>query len=305
MRKLKRKYLIKKHYIKLFLAPVLWGGALVGGRIIAGNLPPFTITLLRFIIVSLFSLPILYFKNGRLPIPSCKAVFHLMVLGLSGVLMFNFFLFSGLRTVSAIRSSIFISVSPFVVLLSSGLVFHEKITKQSLTGIILGFSGAIITITNGNISLLYSKGISAGDLFLVGCIFSWTIYSISAKYALVHLTPLTMLAYSSVLGVVFLIPFALKEGVLSTLGTQPSSTWLSLLYLSIGASGLAHIFYYQGIKAVGTSRSAIFLNLEPVAAISLSIIILGETLSYSLLTGAVLVISGLLLTNYKKMEVQI
>lgn len=288
------------HYIKLFLAPVLWGGALVAGRVVAVNLPPFTTTFIRFSAVSLFLVPVLYFRRGSFPRPSKKAAILLVALSFTGVLLFNFFLFSGLRTVTAVRSSVIIAFTPAVVALVSGLFFREKIRPLMGLGILAAFIGAVITITEGELQLIFSRALSVGDLFLLGCVFTWTIYSITAKYAMAELAPLTVLTYGSVIGAVLLIPFALTEGALVDLGSQPPETWISLLYLSIGAAGIAYLFYYEGIQAVGASRSAIFLNLEPVAAISLGMLILDEELSLAVALGAVLVIGGLFLTNYQK-----
>ncbi|MDZ7792912.1 MAG: EamA family transporter [Spirochaetia bacterium] len=56
--------MFKMHYVKLFFVPILWGGALVAGRVVAPNLPPFTTAFLRFLAVSLFLLPFLYAREG-------------------------------------------------------------------------------------------------------------------------------------------------------------------------------------------------------------------------------------------------
>lgn len=291
---------IQIHYVKLFLAPVLWGGALVAGRVIANELPPLTITFLRFLCVSAFLLPVLYIKNRGFPRPTRKAALLLVLLSITGVLMFNYFLFSGLQTVTAARSSVIISFTPAFVALVSGLFFRERITPIMALGICAAFIGAVITITEGKLEVILRGGISVGDLFLLGCVLTWTVYSITAKYAMQDLTPLTVLTYGSVTGSVLLIPFAFSGGGLAGLSAQPIETWLSLLYLSIGAAGIAYLFYYEGIKAVGASRASIFLNLEPAAAITLGILLLDEQLTLPVTLGAILVIGGLFLTNYRK-----
>ncbi len=290
---------IDGHYIKLFLAPVLWGGALVAGRIVAPQLPPFTLTFLRFSAVSLFLIPALYIKTGRYPVPNRREVLLLVFLSATGILFFNVFLFSGLRTVTAARSAVIIAFTPAVVALVSALFFGEKIRPLMAIGILLAFVGALTTITEGDLSTVFRRGISRGDLFLLGCVLSWTIYSLIAKSVMKGLDPLTVLTYGSIIGSVLLIPFVLREGVVGELASQPLSTWLGLLYLSVGAAGIAYLWYYEGIRAVGASRAAIFLNLEPVAAIVLGILILGENPSFPVAIGAALVIGGLYLTNYR------
>lgn len=292
--------MFKLHYVKLFFAPVLWGGALVAGRVVAPNLPPFTTAFLRFLAVSLFLLPFLYAREGEFPRLSRRSALLLMLLSFTGVMMFNYFLFSGLRTVTAVRSAVFIAFTPSVVALVSALFFRERVNLLMGIGIVAAFVGAVVTITDGNIGMVLSKAVSTGDLFLLGCVLMWTVYSITAKFAMGEMAPFTLLTYGSLLGSLFMSPFVLWEGAIFSLHTQPPETWFGLLYLSVGAAGIAYLWYYEGIKAVGASRAAIFLNLEPVAAMLLGIVILNEQVTLPVLIGAVLVISGLLLTNYPR-----
>lgn len=290
--------MFKMHYVKLFFVPILWGGALVAGRVVAPNLPPFTTAFLRFLAVSLFLLPFLYARERGFPRLSRKAALLLVLLSFTGVMMFNFFLFSGLRTVTAVRSAVFIAFTPAVVALASALFFRERINLLMGLGIVSAFMGAVITITNGDIQVLLSRAISTGDLFLLGCVLTWTIYSITAKFVMNEIAPFTLLTYGSLIGSLLMIPFVLYEGAIFNLHSQPPETWFGLLYLSIGAAGIAYLWYYEGIKAVGAPRAAIFLNLEPVAAMFLGIVILNEQVTLPVLIGALLVIFGLLLTNY-------
>ncbi len=67
--------------------------------------------------------------------------------------------------------------------------------------------------------------------------------------------------------------------------------------MSIGAAGIAHAFYYYGIREVGPGRSAIFMNLEPISALLLGLILLGETISLPLAAGALLVLAGVSLAT--------
>ena len=290
--------MFKMHYVKLFFVPILWGGALVAGRVVAPNLPPFTTAFLRFLAVSLFLLPFLYAREGGFPRLTRRSALLLVLLSFTGVMMFNFFLFSGLRTVTAVRSAVFIAFTPAVVALASALFFRERINLLMGIGIVSAFVGAVITITNGDIQVLLSRAVSTGDLFLLGCVVMWTIYSITAKFVMNEIAPFTLLTYGSLIGSLLMIPFVLYEGAIFNLHSQPIETWFGLLYLSIGAAGIAYLWYYEGIKAVGAPRAAIFLNLEPVAAMVLGIVILNEQVTLPVLIGALLVIFGLLLTNY-------
>ena len=73
--------------------------------------------------------------------------------------------------------------------------------------------------------------------------------------------------------------------------------WLSTFYIGALGTVAAFIWYYQGIQAVGPSRTAVFTNLVPVAAVLLSALILKEPILISMLVGGALCIFGVSLTN--------
>jgi drug/metabolite transporter (DMT)-like permease len=57
------------------------------------------------------------------------------------------------------------------------------------------------------------------------------------------------------------------------------------------------VWYYEGIKKIGPTRAAQFINFVPACAIILAFLILGEPITGSLLIGGLFVISGVYLTN--------
>jgi drug/metabolite transporter (DMT)-like permease len=284
-------------YIKITLAPILWGGSLVAGRVVSADLPPLTTTWIRFALVSLFLVPALRIIHGRLPRPTPREAGLLLALTVAGVLLFNLFLFSGLQTITAVRSSVIIAFAPSAVALILVIGFRDPAGRNTLIGIVVAFIGAIITITNGDIAAVIAGGISIGDAFLLGCVVAWAVYTILARSAMRTLTPLTVLTYSSILGALLLTPIAIHRGGIAELGAQGIGTWGGILYLSFGAAGLAYLFYYQGIRDIGANETAIFLNLEPVSAIILGVVLLREVLTGPVIAGAVLVIIGLYLVN--------
>ena len=60
---------------------------------------------------------------------------------------------------------------------------------------------------------------------------------------------------------------------------------------------LGFIWYYEGVKAIGASRTAVFNNLVPVFGVSLAALLLGEQVLASMVAGGVLVAAGVTLTN--------
>lgn len=286
--------------VKLFFAPVVWGGALTAGRIVSAELPAFTTSCIRFIIAGSLMFAYLALKERRLPKPSKSELLWILLLSLVGVVMFNALLFTSLRTITAVRSSVMLAFTPAIVTIAAFFLFKERLTPKVILGIIMATAGAVLTITNGDIGAVIASGLAIGDLYMLGAVFAWAAYSIIIKVAMTHLSPLALLAYGSVAGVVILIPLTIIEGGWALVPNLSVKAIWSLLYLSVGAAGLAYLWYYEGIAVVGSSKASVFLNMEPIAAILLGVLILGEELALITFIGAVLVIGGLFITNYRK-----
>lgn len=285
--------------IKLFMAPVIWGGALAAGRIVSAELPAFTTSCIRFFIASLFMVPALYFKEKRFPKPTKHDLLWIISLSIVGVVIFNVLLFTSLKTITAVRSSVLLAFTPVVVALVARILFKERITLLISTGIVLATIGAILTITEGDIAGVVASGLAIGDIYMLGAVLAWAAYSIIIKQAMSRLSPLALLTYGSITGVLILLPITFLEQAWTLVPTLSTAALWSLLYLSIGAAGLAYLWYYEGIAVVGSSKASVFLNVEPVAAIALGVLLLGEELSLIVTIGAILVITGLFFTNHR------
>ncbi|MFA5514544.1 MAG: DMT family transporter [Sphaerochaetaceae bacterium] len=286
--------------VKLFLAPILWGGGLIAGRIVSNELPPFTTSCVRFIIASILMLLYLYLKEKQFIKPTKKELFWVFLVSLTGMVFFNVFLFASLKTITAVRSSVMLAFTPVVVSVAAFFLFKEKISFSLLLGIIGATIGAVLTITEGDFAALASSGLSMGDVLMISSVLSWAAYSIIIKKAMTRLSPLALLTYASIFGVVILFPFTFLEGGWSALFNLSGSAVWGLLYLSIFSAGVAYLWYFEGIAVVGSSKAAVFLNLEPVSAIFLGIVVLNEKMNVPIFIGAVLVIGSLYLATLKK-----
>jgi drug/metabolite transporter (DMT)-like permease len=101
-----------------------------------------------------------------------------------------------------------------------------------------------------------------------------------------------------VLGSVMLLPMAF---IVAPFFPPPDLTslaaWAVVAYQAfLGA--VAHIWWYEGVKAVGPSRSAIFLNLQPMVGVLLAWLMLGERIVAAELAGAATVLAGVALTTW-------
>ena len=71
----------------------------------------------------------------------------------------------------------------------------------------------------------------------------------------------------------------------------------SVLYLGVGGTALAFVWYYMSIKRLGASIASIFNNLVPVFGVAISVLVLGEPLLPSMLIGGAIAIGGVMMVS--------
>ncbi len=284
-------------YLKLTLTAVFWGGTFIAGRIIAREVPPFSAAFLRFVFASCFLLIFVARVHGRVPVPPPRQFLPLLMLGLTGVLAYNYFFFSGLKTITASRASLIIAANPAVIAVFSSFFLGERLTVLKCLGIVLSVAGAMVVISEGDPARVWSGGVGQGELFLFACVASWATYSVLGRVVMRDLSPLLAATYACLLGGACLFPPAIQEGLLGQILEYSTAVWLGVVYLGLLGSALGFIWYYEGVQRIGPSRTGVFINIVPVSSILLAVLILGEPLSPSLGVGAVLVVGGVCLMN--------
>ena len=285
-------------YLKLFSMAFFWGGAFVAGRSVAQTLDPFSAAFLRFALATVF-LGMLHTirKAPQKSVLTWRQIAGLALLGLTGIAIYNVCFFTGLKLISASRASAIITNNPIVVLFLSMIFFRERVCPLKILGILLSVTGACIVIFRGNITLMLQGSLGKGELAILGCVMSWAVYSVLGKKLLKTISPLEATLYATLFGTVFLCLPAFRNGMVARIHHLNLQTWLSLLYLALCATVLGFVWFYDGVKTIGPTRASQFVNLVPVNAFVLSYFMLHEQLSFSLLTGTLFVITGVLITQ--------
>jgi drug/metabolite transporter (DMT)-like permease len=284
-------------YLKLFLMAVFWGGTFIAGKVAAQRVGPFSAAFLRFAIASVLLCLVAVRLEGRLPALRRHQLLPVFLLGMTGVFAYNVFFFKGLKLIEAGRAAIIIANNPICIALFSALLFRERLTPLRLTGILISISGALLVITRGDWHLIGSGAVGPGELFILGCVASWVAFSLIGKVLLAELSPLASVLYAALSGAACLALPAWREGLLADWPTYTMIDWAALFYLGFFGTVLGFVWYYQGIQRIGPTKAGVFINFVPVSAVLFSFFLLHEPLTLSLLLGAVLVLSGVYLTN--------
>jgi len=284
-------------YLSLVLTTLFWGATFIAGRALANTVPPATAAFFRFTIASAALLVLCRLIDGKLTIPPLRLWFSLFLLGLTGVFSYNICFFTGLHYIEAGRASLIIALNPLAITICASLLLKEPLSLRQFVGVIVSLIGALFVISNGHPSAILSGGFGKGELAILGCVASWATYSLVGRSVLKTLTPLSAVFYSSVIGCLLLLLPALNEGPLLSAAGYSLTTIANLSFLGLCGTAIGFSLYYQAIRKIGATRSGVFINLVPFFAIILSWLILGEAIKPVVLSGGVLVLAGVTLTN--------
>ena len=281
---------------KMTLAALFWGGTYITGKIVATQMNAPEAALWRFLIAVVALLALNALQHQRLPRLTAPQWAAVACLGLAGVTLYNLFFMYGLQSVQASRASLVIALCPAATMFGAVLFMGDRLTAGKLAGTALALVGVAIEMSNGNPRTLLEQGIGRGELALFGCVILWAFYTLLSKRALSNLTPLAATTYAAIAGTAMLVIVALARGELA-IPHVSTGAWLSLAYMGIFGTAMAFTWYLEGVGALGPARAAIFVNLVPVAAITLGVVLLGERLTVPIVVGACLVVAGIWLIN--------
>ncbi|MGL1863575.1 MAG: DMT family transporter [Pseudodesulfovibrio sp.] len=284
-------------YMLLITSMALWGGTWVAGRVLAQSIHPMSAAFLRFLVASTVLVFMCWRSQGRMPKLERNQILPVAFLGLTGVFTYSYFFFTGLQTIAAGRAALIVACIPVCISVISAIFYKEKFGPVRVIGALTSLVGVSVVIADGNPLALLSGGAGRGDLMILGCVASWTAYSLGGRFVMKTLSPLTAVAWSSIFGTLMLFPAALADGLIADIGSARAIDWGCILYLGALATALAYFWYYQAISVIGASRAGIFINTVPVFAVILGFLILGEPIHLSLIAGGLMVVTGVYLTN--------
>ena len=184
-----------------------------------------------------------------------------------------------------------------MVALGARFYLKERLRRRQWAGVAASMAGVLLVITRGSWRAIANLELMPGDFILLISQAGWSAYTIHGKQVLAVHSPVVATTASYILGSAMLLPMTL---VAAPFFPRPDFTsqvaWGVVLYQAfLGA--IAHVWWYEGVKAVGPSRAAIFMNLQPVVGVVLAWAMLHEAVEWPEIVGGALVLLGVALTT--------
>lgn len=250
----------------------------------------FTAFIFLLIIAKVYRIRILKFNE--------KIFYQLIALGFFGFVVHNYLMFIGLQFTTAIKGALINGAIPIVIMGLDFLLFRIVIKPAMLVGAIISFIGVLLIITDGQLGEAMKSGIGFGEALFLVAIVGWGFYSIIAKPLLDKNPAIWITAFPCLFGGILLMPLLMQNLDNSMIMLTNKHVVLVLVAQGLLAMGLGFLWYYEGIKELGTASASMYLNLVPVFGAVLSYILVNEQLSRTIIFGGILTILGVISVNW-------
>ena len=289
----------------LVLPPLLWASNAIVGRLAAGAIPPITLNFLRWVVAILVLLPFVW-RRLRQDWPLARRAW--VVLAATGFLStttYNALQYFALTTSSPINVALITAAGPIFTLLMGWLFFQATISRAATLGAVVSLIGVTWVLLRGELLNATRIDFVSGDLFMLLAIALWSLYTWLLRGRPAEMSGYSVLTMQMAWGLLFAVPMVLAEwflGGYSAIAWSPK-IYSMILFVALGPALLAYLCYQQAVLRTGSQLPMFFLNLTPVFAALMAVVLLGEFPELYHVVGLVLIVAGIVLANPTKKSV--
>ncbi|SES42861.1 DMT family transporter [Actinokineospora terrae] len=271
------------------LLAFIWGSSYTFIKIAVDGLTPAQLVLGRVVLGAVVLFAVLTATKGKLP-RNAAVWGHTVVTALLGMVVPFLLLAWGEQRTSAAMAGVLIAATPLLTLAAVTTALPaEKVTWRKGVGFVVGFVGVVLVIGPWSTS----AGSLAGQLAVLGAALCYALQTVYVK---------KMLASKGVPPLVSATTQVITATVLQAIVT-PFFPWkaphfsvgviISILLLGIVGTGLAYLIYFRLIGDLGAANASAVNYLVPITAVLVSLITLGESISWNMVVGTVIVLAAL------------
>lgn len=256
---------------------------------------PLVFAFYRFLLASAALAAIMLFRRYFFPFEKSRWPFLLLLAFLAVPLNQCLFLY-GLKFTIPTHPALLYATTPVWVYLLSAWRGEEKMTAGKTAGIFTALAGVIAFFAEKGLSMDIDYLI--GDTFIMIAVWAWSTYTVLGRPLVKEKGALAVTSSTLILGTVMYCPLGLYLALRFDYSAVTWIGWSGVIYTALLTSVLAYTIWYWSMKHMEPSRTAIFMNIQPVLTALLAYSIMGERLSSgSLVSGLVILLGVFLVQN--------
>ncbi|MGE5049755.1 MAG: DMT family transporter, partial [Deltaproteobacteria bacterium] len=221
-------------------------------------------------------------------------LWHLVWLGVLGNTLYQLGFVLGLARSTATNTSLIVSAAPAVVAILGAAMGLERTTPRTRLGIAFGIAGVLVVVLAGPAAAELEARI--GDLFTLGALLCWSVYTVGLR-RVSGMSALRVTAWTAYTGTPGLVLAGLPDLVHVQWRAVDLAVWGALAYATALSLVLAYLIWNASVRAVGATRTAIYMCFTPLVAVLVAWGALGERPGLLHVAGGVLIVLGVVLTR--------
>jgi len=279
-----------QHLAFMVLINLIWGFALVAGKVSLDHFPPFLFAALRFGLITLVLFPFLKLHEKRMR--------DVIIIALcAGPVGFGLF-FIGLSIADASVVAIVTQLGVPLSTLLSIIFLHEQVSWRRWLGIALAFGGIVIISFDPTV-FNYITGV----IVILGSVVVQSIGTIFQRQ-LKGVGVFELQAWVAIMGWPLLLGGSLvaEQDQLALIASANWLEWAGVFYVAFASSLVGHAGIYYLLQRYEVSQTAPLTLLAPLFTVFFAVMLLGETLTTRMMIGAAVALVGVFIVTLRQAQ---
>jgi len=287
-------------YIAWILVCLLWGTTYLAIRVALETMPPLVMAGMRWLVAGSLILPALVAAGARIPSPRqwpALAVLGILLMGLG-----NGCVAWAEQTIASGLTAVLIAAIPFwmvgverIFAVRAPGAHAERVSPRRLAGLAVGFAGIVLLVwpeLQLGAGRSFVRGVVATQIACLG----WAIGSSYARRRHLSENVLAAAALQMLFGGLALLAAGIAAGEWPQLAFNTRTT-VALIYLIAAGSLAGYTAYAYSLKYLPVATVSLYAYVNPVIAVILGTLVLGEPFHPRLAVAGAVVLTGMALVR--------
>jgi drug/metabolite transporter (DMT)-like permease len=279
-------------YVAWITVCLVWGTTYLAIRVALETVPVLLVAGLRWMAAGALLSAVVLAAGRRLPAPRVWGSLVLLAV-LMNVVGNGFVVWAEQFVASGLTAVVIASVPFWSVGIESSLKSGERLQWRALAGLAIGFAGIIVLvwpeITMGGRE---GRAVIGGVIALQLACLGWALGTSYTKRHPSSADPLAASTVQMIFSGVMLLAIATANDEWSRLTFSPR-TLGAMIYLTVAGSIVAYTAYVYAVNHLPISTVSLYAYINPLIAVALGSLLLGEQFSFRIIIAAGLVLAGI------------
>lgn len=291
--------LYDRPYLLLTLTTLFWGGNTTASRLAVGHISPMALTTFRWLAV-LVVLAVIAPRQVRRDWPELRSRLpYVLGMGALGFTSFNALFYVAGHYTTAVNIGILQGALPGLVLVFAFVLHGTAPGLGQIFGMAVTLFGVAVIALHGDVSTLWTLTFNFGDLLMLCSCVVYALYTVLLPRR-PKVSALTFFAGLSIGAFLSSLPLLAAEVAIGAFQWPTPYGWGVVGYVAIFPSVISQVFFVRGVELVGPGRAGVFINLIPVFAAILAVLVVGEAFHPYHALALTLVLGGIVWAEWSK-----